>query len=49
MLARAEKYANAEEAMAARKETISSRVEKKDKKRREVLLYTLNPIRLDAM
>ena len=35
MLARAEKYANAEEAIAARKETSSSRPEKREKRKRE--------------
>ena len=35
MLVRAEKYANAEEAMTARKETPSNQAEKKDKRKRE--------------
>ena len=35
MLARAEKYANAKEAMAARKETSSHQAEKRDKRKRE--------------
>ena len=35
MLAQAEKYANAEEAMAARKETSLSRTKKRDKRKRE--------------
>ena len=35
MLARAEKYANAEEAMAARKDTSSSRPEKREKRKRK--------------
>ena len=35
MLVRAEKYANAEEAMAAQKETASNQAEKKEKRKRE--------------